>query len=216
MDIRFIKNKRALIVGDFIVISDLHFGYEKEIKGYVIPNQRKRFIRKIKEIGKKFKKKKLVILGDVKHKIPFISINEKFEISKFFDELSKEFKEIIIIKGNHDGKIENLINQKNVRVLKEFIVNSIAFIHGHRRLSKDAVNCKIIVMGHVHPTFKVKDKTGTVYRYPCWIIGKLNNAKVIVVPSFNELTIGYENLSGPLSKEIREKEVFLLDLTKVS
>ena len=97
---------------------------------------------------------------------------------------------------------------------------------GHRYPTNEAMLCKTIIMGHIHPTFKVKDLSGTKHNYPCWVIGKIkkdklkryktiNCEKVIITPSFNPLTSGYGGLTGPLAKAIKKEEVYLLDLTKV-
>ncbi len=228
MEIKFIKGERALILNNFLVIADLHLGYEKIIQesGYTIPSLRKEFVKRINSIANKTGIKKLIILGDIKHNIPIASLNEKYEVPNFFRDLASFFEEIIVIKGNHDGKIEKMVHEKNVRIVKEYIHDNIAFIHGHSYPSNKAMHCELIVMGHVHPTFKIRDKSGILHNYPCWIIGtikktklkkykEINCRKIIVVPSFNKLTSGYEDLTGPLAKAIKKEEIFLLDLTKV-
>jgi len=228
MKIKFLKDERGLLVGDYLVIADLHLGYKKNLenKGYVIPNQRSEFIKRIKKLKTKTGAKKLIILGDIKHNIPYASKNERYEIPKFFRELSKLFEKIIVIKGNHDGKIEPMIHEENIEVKDEFIFNDVLFIHGHKYPSNDAMKSKIIVMAHTHPTFKLKESAGIVHNYPCWIIGRIIKSKlkrykdikcekVIIMPAFNKLLYGYNKIVGPLAKAIKKEEVLLLDFTKV-
>lgn len=228
MEIKLIPGERALIIGDYLVIADLHLGYEKTIKerGYTIPNQRKAFAERIKQLVAKTNAKKLIILGDIKHNIPTATINEKYELPWFFREISPMFKEIVITKGNHDGLIEKMIHEDNVKIVKEFLLGEFVFVHGHSYPSIKAKNCKILVIGHVHPTFRIQDKAGTRHNYPCWVFGKINPKKikrykevkwenVIVVPAFNQMLTGYETLTGPLAKSIKKEEILLLDLTKV-
>ncbi len=228
MEIRLLQNKRALLIKDFLVIADLHLGYEKtlEDKGYKIPSMRKDFVQRIKQLQKENKAKKLIILGDVKHTVPVATWDEKYEIPNFFKEISKFFNKIILIKGNHDGNIEKMVHEKNLEILPEFIFGDFVFTHGHRYPTEKGMQCKTLIMGHIHPTFKIKDKTKTKHNYPCWVMGKIKKKKlekykkincenVLIVPSFNQLTTGYKGLSGPLAKAIKREAIYLLDLTKV-
>lgn len=228
MKINFLANKRALVTDGAIVISDLHIGYEKTLKdrGYSIPKQISRFVEEIKELKKVSKASTLIILGDIKHNIPKIDINEKYDVPNFFHEIAKLFDKVIVIKGNHDGFIEKMIHEPNVEIVKEKIIEDVGFIHGHSKPSPELMKCETIMMGHIHPSFKFRDELGARHNYPCWIIGKLNQKKlkgykeikckkVIVVPAFNPFFLGYEKFSGPLAKALTKEEIILLDLTKV-
>ena len=228
MEIRFLQNERALVMKDFLVIADLHIGYEKtlEERGYKIPSMRKDFIERIKKLQKENKSRKLIILGDVKHTVPVATWDEKYEIPNFFKEMSGLFDRIIVIKGNHDGNIERMVHEKKVEIVPELILEDFAFTHGHRYPTEKAMECRTLVMGHIHPTFKIRDRTGTMHNYPCWVMGKIKKKKlekyknikcenVLIVPSFNQLTTGYKGLSGPLAKAIKREAIYLLDLTKV-
>ncbi len=225
---KLIENERALVMGDFLVIADLHMGYEKtlEDRGYNIPSMRKDFVKRIKNLQKTTNSSKLIILGDIKHNVPVATRNEKYELPNFFREISKFFDEIIVIKGNHDGNIEKMVHEDKVKILPEYIQKDFTFIHGHRYPSEKAMQSKTIIMGHTHPTYKLKDKSGVNHNYACWTIGKINSKKldrykkiqckkVIIVPAFNQLTTGYKGLSGPLAKAIKREGIYLIDLTKV-
>lgn len=229
MNYRFIKNSRAMQVGNWLVISDLHIGYAKvlEEKGYSIPNQIKYFIKEIKKLKNETDTKNLIMLGDIKHNIPKIAFQEKYDVPDLFHTLSKEFEKIVVIKGNHDGRIELMIHPKNIEIKTEFILNDIGFIHGHRYPTKEFMKeCKMMIMGHIHPVFKIKDRTGMKYVYPCWTICSLKKRKlkkykdisvekVIIAPVFNPIFTGYEHFAGPFADSLKREEVFLLDLTKV-
>ena len=229
MEIKFLKGERALKIGDFLVIADLHIGYERDakIKGYIFPNQRKTFVKKLKKLKEESGARKLIILGDVKHSILKASLKEKYEIPNFFKEVSKLFEEVILIKGNHDGNIEKMVHESNVKILREFLYNDFGFIHGHRYPTEEAMKCSTLIMAHSHPTFKIKENNGTSHNYACWIVGKLSKPKllkryaeiktkkILIVPAFNPLLYGYKGVAGPLSKAVTIKEIYLLDLTKV-
>ena len=204
----FIKGYPALKHREYLIISDLHIGLERELeeKGYVIPNLSKEFEKRIKKI--KDNMKKLLILGDVKHSITYEDIPE---VNGFINKMKGIFEDVIIVRGNHDGGLKNTVD--------EYVVNNIKFIHGHM-WPKD-LKQEILVMGHSHPAFKLPSGR----KIPCWWIGHLNKIKrykemnvkkVIVVPSFNEWVLGYKEPIGPLMKYLRIDETLNLDLVKLS
>jgi len=168
-------------------------------------------LKRIKKIKKK--SKKIILLGDVKHKIPRISVQEILELPFFLRKLGEIFTEVIIVKGNHDGNIERITK---LPVVKEFIIDKIGFIHGHALPSKKFMEkVETIVMSHMHPVFSYRDSFGKRYSKKCWIIGEWKKKKVLIIPAFNELFTGSKEPLGPLSKGFVKKEIFLLDLTRI-
>src|SRR3989304_2852913 len=105
----FVKNYPAMKVGQYLVVSDIHIGISKDIynSGVIVPKQSKKLAEKINMLKRKTRTKKLILLGDVKHKVYGFSIMEKAELEKFFDNL--DYGEIVIVKGNHDGNIEKML-----------------------------------------------------------------------------------------------------------
>ena len=210
-------NEPAMKIGDCLIFADLHIGITRDIweRGISLPRQAKKLADRINGLKKKTKTKRLVILGDVKHKVPGISFQEKKEIPEFFSLL--KYRKIIITKGNHDGNIEKIIKDKRVKIRKQFVVGGYVFSHGHRRIK---TKNKIIVIGHNQPHIKLIDKMGAVYIEPVWLKGMTKErVKIIIVPAFNELCgatiVNKDELLGPIAKKlIKEKSrVYLLDGT---
>lgn len=204
--IKLIKNHPAIQYKDYLVIADLHLGIEREYweKGYEMPSQKEELLKRIKKI--KGKTEKLIILGDIKHNIPLITYREEKEIPEFINELKKIFNEVIIIKGNHDGNLERL-----TPCMKEYIIDDVAFIHGHT-VSKQALQAKKIIAGHMHPVFTYKNHLGINQSMKCFII---TPKIIIIMPAFTELSAGYNELAKPLKKYIQNEEVLLLNHTKI-
>ena len=98
----FLRNYPAMVVKENLIVSDLHLGITKELyeSGIMMLQQSSRLSERLNKIKSMTKTRRLVILGDVKHEIPVISIQEKKEIHKFFERLN--FNKVIITKGNHD------------------------------------------------------------------------------------------------------------------
>ncbi len=237
----FIMNQPAMIVEHnseiYLIIADLHIGTTSELKkkGIVIPSQIRPFVKKIQELKKLIKAKILIINGDLKHKVPGISWQEEKEIPEFLKHLSKLFKKIIIIKGNHDGWIEKLVSKKarkNICVKKFFVVGNNYLTHGNMKVDKHNLKSgkiQTIIIGHNQPHVKFRDKFAK-YIEPCWVRGSYNEPadrqavsknkiKLIIMPAFNPLCgaslVNVQPLIGPIAKNIDKKtaHIFLLDGT---
>jgi putative SbcD/Mre11-related phosphoesterase len=213
----FLTNQPAMAVKDYLVIADVHIGITKALKdaGVLLPSQVEKLARQINALKRTAKAKKLIVLGDFKHEIPRISWQERVEIPQLLELL--DFKSIVITKGNHDGNIEKIVHDKRVKIKKSFTVGNYIFSHGHRRIKTKK---KTIVIGHNHPHVRFIDDIGTVYTQPCWVIGRASDARVIMVPAFNELcgaTVvnGKDDFLGPIARHIDRKNarIYLLDST---
>lgn len=216
----FLKNYPAMKIDKSLVISDLHIGITKDMydKGVVLPSQVKEMADTINKLKRKTNTNKLIILGDVKHKVPGISLQEFKEVPLFFSLL--KYKDIIIVKGNHDGNIEKLVdNIGGVKVKKSATISDYYLTHGHRN-----VNTKknTIVIGHNQPHVKFIDRMRARYVEPVWVKGNLKGGKeLIIMPAFNRLcgaTIVNKNrLLGPIAKKLIKSRahVYLLDGTDI-
>lgn len=206
-----------MLLGKNLIIADLHLGVTRELyeKGISIPSQVKPLIEKINKLKKMTKARNLVILGDIKHKIPGISWQEMKEVPEFLSQL--RFEKIILIKGNHDGNIERLIPKKEkIKIRKSLVIGDYLLTHGHRKIKSKS---KTIVIGHNQPHIKFRDKFGATYVEPVWIRGPINGKKLIIMPAFNELCgatiVNLQPLIGPIAKKLKRRRAhaFLLDGT---
>ncbi|MBN1923267.1 MAG: metallophosphoesterase [Nanoarchaeota archaeon] len=223
----FIVGESAIKYGDYIVISDIHIGFEESIeeKGYTIPDQTSNVVERLRVLNEKAKN--LIILGDVKHNI---FLNDKMKILLFLSKVSELFKKIIIVKGNHDGNIENYTKgYKNITVVLELLIRDTLFIHGHKYASKEVMSkAKNILTGHFHSAHKLKDHLGTITTRKTWAVYKFNNEeyfkkqkvktsvkKVVGFPCFNAFFDGTGEKNGPYSKFLEKTDVLTLDLIKL-
>ncbi len=216
-----IKRKR------YLVVADLHIGFEYELftSGISIPSQTRRILKRLENLIEEFKIKKLILLGDIKHNIPLPSKQEKYELPNFFKTLN-ELTELIIVKGNHDGNIEEYISSE-VKIYggEGFREGKYAFAHGHAWIGKDLCKAKVLFLGHEHPAIEFRDKYGRSVE-PAWIITKPKSyseecliEKVVLLPSFNHLIGGIAfnkkdfEPHGPNAKnlDIENSDVYLSD-----
>lgn len=218
----FLTNEKALVLGDYLVIADVHLGITRELyeAGVRVPSQVRTMAERLRRLKKRTKSKKLVILGDLKHTIPNISYQELREVPDFLSQL--DFESVIITKGNHDGNIERMLPdelQAKVRVRKSFAIGNYVLTHGHRTVATK----KNIIVGHNHPHVKFIDALGNRYVQPCWVRGTDGARDIIMVPAFNDLSgamivnqpTAQRGFRGPLVKLMNRDtaRVHLLDGT---
>ena len=249
---QFLTNYPALIINapsnhgkhsrrdetSYLIISDLHIGITKRLydKGISIPSQIKGMLDRIHELKRISGAKNLIMLGDIKDKVPGTSWQEEMEIPNFLSRL--KFDKIIIVKGNHDGNIEKLIpNKKKIKVVNYFNIGNYHLTHGHRALKPSEMKTKksetTIIIGHNQPHIQFQDDMKANYSEPVWVRGIIMNApkktkkrsrrntgvRLIIMPAFNELcgatTVNKDKLLGPIAKNLDYKKthIFLLDGT---
>lgn len=221
----FVKNEAAIKVGKYLAVADMHIGLTKDLwkSGISLPSQVKSLADRLNILRKLTKTETLIIVGDLKHNIVGLSLQEKREVPEFLRLL--KFKRIIIVKGNHDGFIEKLTSGiKNVSVKKSFPVSGYVFTHGHRNvpIERGVVhnNKKIIVIGHNHLCVRFRDDVGAIYTEPVWVRGKAKGKTIIIMPAFNELcgyySVNKGKFNGPIASKLSSScHVYLLDGTDI-
>jgi len=153
--IKFVVSKPALIVEDNLVIGDLHIGLEEKLaeRGINIEDLSQRMGREARMIFDESKAKRIIILGDVKDSITYPTRVGYSKLRDFFNELKGI--EIIILKGNHDAHIKEVLKllHLNYNVEKELLLREAALLHGNAYPSKDALRKKYLIMGHGHAAY---------------------------------------------------------------
>ncbi|BBL45864.1 metallophosphoesterase [Nanobdella aerobiophila] len=211
--LEFTNTEGLIFYKKILCISDLHLGIEKELSlnGIYIPSQSKYIFSKIKKIYDRYKPKYLIIDGDFKHNIPKTSLQEISEIPDFVNELSYLFKKIYLVKGNHDGDLEELIPDiNNVKVIKELRYKNIVFTHGHL---KPKLKGKYYVLGHHHFAKSIRTSIGEVIYEKVFVFAYKKDYNIIFLPTFSDLTGVYDtgSFQTPLADSIERYEVYTLD-----
>ena len=145
MSIKFVTDYPALFIPEIkaLVIADVQIGLEHELykKGIFIQPQVDKFLKILDRLIKITKSKNLVILGDLKHKVPGISLRETKYLPIFFEHLMKKVK-IIFVKGNHDTDLEGLIPKEVETYGAQGVkIGKYGFFHGHGWPSKEMMKC---------------------------------------------------------------------------
>jgi metallophosphoesterase superfamily enzyme len=77
---------------------------------------------------------------------------------------------IRILPGNHDGNLISLVPE-DIQILSSrgIRIGNVGFFHGHTWPSPDIIDCKVLVMGHVHPVVFFKDPSGFRVIKQVWV-----------------------------------------------
>ena len=203
--------------GETLVISDLHIGYlyGKNRKGIVVPLTETPEKDTIKLV-EKILPKRIIFLGDFKDEIFGSTHPLAGRIWKFLKELSTK-THITIIKGNHDGKIEELlpdeielIDSSGIQVQERNNNFSIGLWHGHATPALDVMGSQITISGHAHPAYSFRDSIGSKITEKVWVKAKWNVENKeeqrfhIIMPAFNRYIDGY-----PVDEKLFETTVLM-------
>jgi uncharacterized protein len=240
MAISFVTGEAALMIGTTLVVADLHLGAEHDYRaaGIRMPSQTNKILKRLEGIVEKTKARRLVILGDVKHKVPGISFQEEKELPDFLKKLSEKIP-AEVVPGNHDGGLAKLCPGIKIHQSSGVAIGSFWLCHGHSWPGEGSMETEAIIMGHDHPQIEFIDKLGHRWRERVWIKAKLlpklmeahyknsgSVPRVIFMPAFGELVGGWAvnrvrddgkavGGLGPLTRcaDMKHAEAFMLDGT---
>ncbi len=193
----FLEEEKALL------FSDLHIGYEQNLysNGVMLPKSQYSVMKKnILGMIRKTNPKKIIICGDLKHEFSGNSSQEWKQVNDMILLLKSSCKELILIRGNHDNYLQNILKKHGLSLLDHFETKRFMIVHGHEKI----ITRKKLIFGHEHPAITLKDEAGASHKYKCHLI----DDKIIVMPSLNPLTFGFDVLNGekPLSPLISDLE----------
>ncbi len=160
-----------------LVIADLHLGWEASLaeRGVHIPLQANKLLKRIERIISAEKPDCLIILGDVKHTVEKIELEEWRNVPAFFENLLKKISCIKVVPGNHDGNIEALLPEGvELESQKEIIVGDVGLFHGHAWPDIRILSCKTLVIGHIHPVISFRDPMGFRITSQVWVRAPCN------------------------------------------
>lgn len=198
----FLKKENTLILSDF------HIGYDENLNkgGVLIPRfQFKDIMERLKKIIKNKKFKTIIINGDLKDEFGTISSSEWKQTLELLDFLSEHTEKIILIKGNHDILLRPIADKRNIELKEYHKIDDMFITHGHKIFDTiDFTKSKIVIIGNEHPAISLS-KEGRKETFKCFLVGKWKKKTLIVLPSFNPITIGSDVLKEKFLSPYLEK-----------
>ena len=200
-----------------LLIADPHLGWETSLqeKGIHVPSQTPKILNKLMAIINKYKPHQLVVLGDVKYTVISSELGEWQDIPDFFTKLQGNITEIAIIRGNHDANIEPLLPE-NIQLLPATgaIFGGVGVFHGHKWPSPALLNCKTLVMGHLHPVVVFRDPAGFKITRQVWMKAPCDSdalAKILLQKHKIKIDGAVaETLKNHFSISLKTKEIVIM------
>lgn len=198
-----------------LVVGDLHVGLETDLrsKGVNLPSQTERMRARLMTMLHDTGAKRLIVIGDLKHRIPFSTHQEVRELPWFFKGMPAEVE---LVPGNHDVDLAGLL-EVMTHEADGIVVGEVGLLHGHTWPSPEVMAQPLVVTCHNHPAVMLMDELGHRHKEACWVRAPFTDkarqrypalprgAELIVMPAFNELTGGTafnaregQSLLGPL------------------
>lgn len=182
-----ITSDRCLVLdeGPTVVLGDLHLGYERalEQEGMYIPRINTDSIRSaLNDILCRYEPSRVVLLGDVKHDFKRAGYEERNEVKRVLGLLG-EAAETVVIKGNHDNYIQNIISDMGMLAVDHIDIMGFRLEHGH----VDS-GVRPVIIGHEHPSVRIPGSVGGGLKIQCFVHAR--NDGVIVLPPFSPFSSG--------------------------
>ncbi|MFP4038301.1 MAG: metallophosphoesterase [Candidatus Nanohaloarchaea archaeon] len=195
-----------------IAVSDLHLGLEGSMtsRGHYIPEfQLEELKEELNFLKKETDAERIVVNGDLKNQYS-TSYTEKNEIEELLQHLKETFKDVIIVKGNHDTFIEDTVKDKGLRTVESYSEDGLLFVHGHEKVEEEF---ETLVIGHEHPALALTDEIGVTEKVPCLLHGNTERGEIIVLPAFSKISRGSEvnrmnknELLSPILRDVGLKD----------
>lgn len=189
-----ITNDRCLILDDgpTVVIGDLHLGYENalEKEGMFIPRINTEAIRdSLNGILDRYEPKRVVLLGDIKHEFQRSSYKSREDVRSII-RLVDEAAEAIVIRGNHDNFLQNIVASMGINTLDYIDIMGFRLEHGH----VDS-GIRPVIIGHEHPSVRIPGELSGSMKLQCFVVAREQG--VIVLPPFSPFASGNDLNPGP-------------------
>lgn len=221
-----------------LVIADYHAGLEVALRreGVELPTRDTDRREALLALLDRTDADHIIFLGDIATDIGASNREERSELQSLFAALTERVP-VTIVKGNHDGAIEELTEDDEIRVTgtEGIRIGSIGFVHGHTWPSIDVLTADTVVMGHEHPMVRLIDEVGGSRTERVWLRGPLRSdpfeayhetaleisGELVVCPAFNDLTGGtwtnldQDFLSPFLPAGVESAQAYLLNGTRL-
>lgn len=200
-----------------LVLSDLHLGYEEEMrrKGVFIPTgEFARIEALLDALIKRYRPRTILLNGDVKHGFGTINDSEWRHTRKLLETLQRVAR-VILVRGNHDLALEPVARSAGIATEPYWIEAGILYLHGDA-VPESALleHIHTIIMGHEHPAVALSNGIRTE-TYKCFLVLPYERRDLIVLPSTFGLTAGLDVLANetanPLLKQLRDATVYAVE-----
>ncbi|MCI4322772.1 MAG: metallophosphoesterase family protein [Thermoplasmata archaeon] len=195
-----------------LLVADLHLGLGiTRGRGVGLATAHaQQMLRELTEVAAEENARAVVVAGDVKHPITNAPPPVHHLVFDFFAELLKERLRIDVVRGNHDVRLDPALPREvRLHPAGGLRRGSVGVVHGHTMPDARLAVAETLVMGHLHPGFRLagpQGKDGGKRR--CWVRGvypdgsrpevpwarRARTREILVMPAFHPVA-GIESLN---------------------
>lgn len=188
----------------YLVLGDLHFGQEEmitNIDSSTVGYTSEKLISQIVRCVNHYNVDVLILNGDIKHISNGYSNQEQYEVNALLDHPTLEKTKVIIVKGNHDLYIHEILKSKSdLSVMNSYHINkhgnNILIAHGHQKIEYNKQ--EILILSHEHPSYIMRGSNFEKVKLAAFIICYTTTDQLIVIlPASNIISSG---ISYPIQK----------------
>ncbi len=229
-------DQRALLIADYHAGIEAGLRYER---GVELASNADRRRERVLSLLDRTDADRLVVLGDLGHRIGAAKGSENEEIVALLDALPVP---LTLVQGNHDGDATGAYDDRiDLQPPAGVAVGRLGLVHGHTWPDASVLDADVVCMGHEHPAVRLQDDVGGTRVEQAWLRGTLDaetvveegaldvaaqsplaDPNVVVFPAFNERSGGtWINVEGQaflspfLPHALRDGEAYLLDGTRL-
>lgn len=175
---------RALLVGDAVVVADLHVGRDatSTVTGRV--GEHGDLLERLERLLDAHQPAELVVAGDLLHSFGELPAGVMETLTALRDRADAAGARVVVTPGNHDSMLASLWDGPTPASHRPAGAADVVVCHGHER---PAASADCYVVGHDHPTIEIQGS-----RRPCFLHGEgaFRGADVVMLPAFTRLARG--------------------------
>jgi len=220
------------------VVADYHAGIEAALRydGVEIDGRGEERRGRLLALLNRTDPDRLVFLGDLAHRIGEPGGAEREELRDLLAAIPERI-DVLVVKGNHDGGVEDAIDAE-VTDAAGARIGDVGFAHGHTWPAGAVLEADVVCVGHEHPRVRLEDAVGGRRVERVWLRGGLApeafgdhvgeggtagiDGDLVVFPAFNETAGGtWVNVAGQsflapfLPGGFADGQAYLLDGTRL-
>ncbi len=230
--------EHALAIADYHAGIEVGLRYERGVELDSNADERR---RRLLALVDETDADRVVVLGDLVHRIAEPGGDEAAEVRDLLDALASRGVPLTLATGNHDGGVADVFPDRIELLPPEGArVGDVGLVHGHTWPGAEALSAPTLCMGHEHPSVRLTDEVGGSRVERAWLRGRLrcepflealgveadelawNEPELVVFPAFNERSGGtWINVEGEsflapfLPEALVDGEAYLTDGTRL-
>jgi putative SbcD/Mre11-related phosphoesterase len=187
-DLRF--RDRALLLGETLVLADLHVGRGADSGVEVPVGDGADMVERFERLLAWVEPEKAVVAGDLLHSFRTVPRTVRETVDGLAAAAREAGVSLVVTPGNHDTMLDSVWDGPTADTYR---VGDTVVCHGHVEPGAGGTGARDgverYVLGHDHPTITIEGR-----RRPCYLAaeGVYRGADVVMLPAFNRLLQGVE------------------------